>query len=61
MREIKFRIIHRGMVYHWGYINGGFASIPSSYSMNLELAKELSCQYTGLKDKNGKEINENKI
>ena len=56
MREIKFRIIHNGKTYYWGYIKGGFAGIPSAPSLPLELAKKLSCQYTGLKDKKGVEI-----
>ena len=56
MTEVKFKIIHEDQTYYWGYTEGGFASIPSSTSMPLELAKKLSCQYTGFKDKNKKEI-----
>ena len=55
MKEIKFRIIHNGQTYYWGYVESGFAGIPISTTMNIELAKELSCQFTGLLDKNGKE------
>ena len=62
MREIKFRIIWKRKVHYWGYVKGGFAGLPtSSDGLNLEKAKELSCQFIGLLDKNGKEIYEGDI
>lgn len=62
MREIKFRIFRpSGMDYNpdWEYIesvplNKGFEYLTQSYGNNL-------MQYTGLKDKNGKEIYEGDI
>ena len=57
MREIKFRqpIFRKDKFesfHYWGYLKHGFTS-PA----NADLEK-LSKQYTGLKDKNGKEIYE---
>ena len=62
MREIKFRIIWKGKKYYWGFIDGGFAGITiTNDGLNMEMAKKLSCQYTGIKDKNGFEIWESDI
>jgi len=61
MREIKFRqIVKRGKsfsVHYWGFIGEHF--ISPLYSVEPPDVK--SDQYTGLKDKNGKEIYEGAI
>ena len=64
MREIKFRIWLDGYWRYWGFIREEvtrhlvFASLPSSSgeSLTMEEMMERSQEYTGLKDKNGKEI-----
>jgi uncharacterized phage protein (TIGR01671 family) len=58
MREIKYRQIHDGSTHYWGYIpNQGFVS-PMA---DAEWQGITSDQFTGLKDKNGKEIYEGDI
>lgn len=58
MREIKFRIWIQNRFYYWGFIDGGFAGIPNQNFeiMNMQEIEKRSQQYTGLKDRNGKEI-----
>jgi hypothetical protein len=60
MREIKFRAFVNGKMYHWG---SGVISID--HQLNIETVgreylptKSILMQYTGLTDKNGKEIYE---
>ena len=56
-REIKFRQFHLGRFHIWGYLEDGFIS-PLIANAGEKLENQ---QYTGLKDKNGKEIYEGDI
>ena len=55
MREIKFRQEYNKKWHYWGFIDDGFVSPLQG------VGGEKSYQFTGLKDKNGKEIWEGDI
>ena len=59
-REIKFRQRVDNQFHYWGFINGKFIS-PVGSSSGENYTNTKSDQYTGLKDKNGKEIWEGDI
>ena len=67
MREIKFRMWLGGGFRYWGFMKGRtdyfFAGIPSTNAepISTEEAMQRSQQYTGLTDKNGKEVYEGDI
>jgi uncharacterized phage protein (TIGR01671 family) len=63
MREIKFRAWnprHRQFRY-WGFAVGIFNGIPTGAGLTIEECKLNSQQFTGLKDKTGKEIYEGDV
>ena len=64
MEEIKFRIWnlkHKEFSY-WGFLEDGiFTSIPAGGIMSIGYCKKYSQQFTGLLDKQGKEIYEGDI
>lgn len=63
MRDIKFRVWnpkHKEMR-HWGFIEGDmFTGIPTGAGLTIEECSK-SMQFTGLKDKSGKEIYEGDV
>lgn len=57
MKEIKFRVWnprHKEFKF-WGFLDNGFIGIPTGAGLTIQECKDSSQQYTGLKDKNGKE------
>ena len=63
MREIKFRVYLGGSWFYWGFIDDEFRGLPSTNRepLSIDEMRERSGQYTGLHDKNGKEIYEGDI
>lgn len=64
MREIKFRLWLGGQFTYWGFVEpGSFAGLTSSNveSLTMDEMRERSEQFTGLHDKNGKEIYEGDV
>ena len=63
MREIKFRVWVAGRFYEWGFIGDHFVGLPDTNMENLSIREKMgrSQQFTGLLDKNGKEIYEGDI
>ena len=68
MREIKFRLWDGKRFHYWGYLKEGisknlvFTSPPQlGTPLTQEEMRDRSKQFTGLKDKNGKEIYEGDI
>jgi len=64
MREIKFRQFVNGKWHYWGFNENGFTNPMIRDGSVISDFKEIeknSQQYTGLKDKNGKEIYEGDI
>lgn len=60
MREIKFRSWDGTRMYYWGFLEEGkFDGPPSSHKGNPFTMEQM--QFTGLLDKNGKEIYEGDI
>jgi hypothetical protein len=63
IREIKYRVWndrYKEFTY-WGFIDGTFKGPPTGSGLSIEECKKLSQQFTGLKDKQGREIYESDI
>lgn len=66
MREIKYRqaLTDFGKFcgwHHWGFIDGKFVAPATNASHSIANAQKHSQEFTGLHDKNGKEIYEGDI
>ena len=58
MREIKFRQHYLGKFHYWGFVGKGIFVAPLDNTFKDKIKSE---EFTGLKDKNGKEIYEGDI
>ena len=62
MRETKFRVWSDDRFHYWGFIDNGFRGVPQTNEpLSFKEIEQRSQQFTGLHDKNGKEIYEGDI